>query len=245
MNFVSYSFLCSLLGFFLNPPSNILLDCLAFSCSSGIALRSLCGLHFGEFGSHKVLVLGNAILCGYSSLLLARRRCFHASLALVELYGDLCSSHRCLAFGCGRGRRARSGRRHGRVGCRAVFDGARNGLAPHEEAIEAAAVDALCADLAERALWRMLALPSPPGEDMAVYLLARSDALQALVECAHPPLVVGRVCGLLLAQAQLILLVGNEQRLLEPSAGRVERVARPLPALVAQVSFGVHGGSAA
>ena len=73
-----------------------------------------------------------------------------------------------------------------------------------------------------------------------MYLLATSNVLETVVECAHPPLVVGRVGSLLLPKAKLVLLVGDEKWLLDTAPLTVERVARALPSLLAQICFCVH-----
>jgi hypothetical protein len=83
---------------------------------------------------------------------------------------------------------------------------------------------------------------SPAACPSTTYILARSNRLEALVKRTHPPLVVCRVRGLFLAQAQLVLLVRNQQRLGDAAALAVERVAGALPALLAQICLGVHGG---
>lgn len=73
-----------------------------------------------------------------------------------------------------------------------------------------------------------------------LYLLTASNVLQAVVKRAHPPLVVGRVCCLLLAEAKLVLLVGDEEGLLDTTALSVKRVTGALPSLLTQICFCVH-----
>jgi hypothetical protein len=90
-----------------------------------------------------------------------------------------------------------------------------------------------------RVLWERLEYVSHGYADL-MYLLAAANALQAVVERAHPPLVVGRVGCLLFAEAELILLMGDEERLLDAAALSVERVARALPSLLTQICFCVH-----
>lgn len=50
-------------------------------------------------------------------------------------------------------------------------------------------------------MWKVSRLVAQVRKDMIAYIFSRADALQALVECAQPPLVVCRVRGLLLAES--------------------------------------------
>lgn len=74
----------------------------------------------------------------------------------------------------------------------------------------------------------------------STYLLATANVLQAVIEGAHPPLVVRGVGRFLLAQAKLVLLVRNKKRLLNASTLAIERVTTTLPPLLTQISLCVH-----
>jgi hypothetical protein len=121
--------------------------------------------------------------------------------------------------GCGRCSCA--GRWHRSVSC--VFNSAFYGFAFDEEAIQTAAIDAFSADLVERTLCPLVSAQTL--NPTCTYFLPRANVLQALIICAHPPLVVGRICRLLLAEPELVLLVRDEERLLDAAPHRVQRVA--------------------
>ena len=57
------------------------------------------------------------------------------------------------------------------------------------------------------------------------YLLPSPDILQALIERAHPPVIIRDIRRLLLAQTELVLLVGDQERFLDAAAVSVEGVA--------------------
>lgn len=85
----------------------------------------------------------------------------------------------------------------------------------------------------------MLGLADMQSHDL-IYLLAAANIFEAIVECAHPPLVVCRIGRLLLAQPELVLLVGDEEWLFDASPFSIKRVAGALPSLLAQICLCVH-----